>query len=432
MRSTCSARVRLCTVLVLIVASCGSETDGDFRVVRVEPADVSAHTGTPAVVVGSGFFNSASASLGSDESRVARRWQVQIGVPGGIVVAAERRDSEHLSMKVPAGLEVGAHDVVVTSPGGETRTLPDGLTVHDNVTLTDAGKDANDASADAGGAGGTAGSGGMDAGGSGGSSGADAGGTGSGGSGGVDAGSSGGAGGTGSGGASGGSGGTGGGGTGGSGGSGGSGGGSTAPFCEATNQDLVACLRFDSAAQIGRDDSQYGNHATTSGVSVAGGHSGSAAGFTTTSKMIILESPSLDVSQLSIELWLRLDSLPSGTRAGLVDNDNQYGFFVNKNGTLRCSAALGIAHTSLKLDVGVWNHVACVAGGGNVKVYVDGVERASALMLSSIPKSGSTGTSIGSDNPSGDQLQGRIDDLRIWRVARTQTQVCQAAGICLP
>ncbi|HMR77628.1 MAG TPA: hypothetical protein PKD61_21115, partial [Polyangiaceae bacterium] len=354
MHSTCSTKLRLCTVFALIVASCGSETDGDIRIIRVEPADVSAHTVTPAVVVGRGFFNSASASLGSEESRVARRWQVQIGVPDGILVAAERRDSEHLSMKVPAGLALGAHDVVVTSPGGETRTLPDGLTVYDSVTLTDAGNDANDASTDAGGAGGSTGdaagaTGGVDAGGS---SGVDAGGSGgSGGSSGVGAGGT------------------------GSGGSGGSGGGSTAPFCEATNQDLVACLRFDSAAQIGKDDSQYGNHATANGVSVAGGHSGNAARFSTTSKMIIPESPSLDVSQLSIELWLRLDSLPGGARAGLVDNHSQYGFFVNKNGTLWCGAALGIAQTSLKLGVGVWNHLACVAGGNNVRIYVNGVER---------------------------------------------------------
>jgi hypothetical protein len=47
-------------------------------------------------------------------------------------------DAEHIDIVVPAGLDLGSYDVVVTTPRGLTATLSNGLTVLENVECTDA------------------------------------------------------------------------------------------------------------------------------------------------------------------------------------------------------------------------------------------------------------------------------------------------------
>jgi len=37
---------------------------------------------------------------------------------------------------------------------------------------------------------------------------------------------------------------------------------------------------------------------------------------------------------------------------------------------------------------------------------------------------------IGGNSPSGDSFDGLIDEVRIWRLARTPTEICMTAGTC--
>jgi len=40
------------------------------------------------------------------------------------------------------------------------------------------------------------------------------------------------------------------------------------------------------------------------------------------------------------------------------------------------------------------------------------------------------GLTLGMNSPSGDQFDGALDSIRIYRVARAATQICRAAGTC--
>lgn len=42
------------------------------------------------------------------------------------------------------------------------------------------------------------------------------------------------------------------------------------------------------------------------------------------------------------------------------------------------------------------------------------------------------GTAIGMNSPDGDNLVGLMDSLRVWRVGRTSSQICEAAGLTCP
>jgi hypothetical protein len=90
------------------------------------------------------------------------------------------------------------------------------------------------------------------------------------------------------------------------------------------------------------------------------------------------------------------------------------------------------AQTTGVVNLLVWTHVTCSYDGANIKIYINGVEHATATATGALSTSGTTGSSIGSNNPSGDNLVGLMDDLRIWNIARTPLQICEAAHACTP
>lgn len=198
-------------------------------------------------------------------------------------------------------------------------------------------------------------------------------------------------------------------------------------FCDAEDPELAACYQFDDADDLGHDASSYGNHASTHGVSVAPGVSGTAVARGVTSSMRVEDSPSLDVEALTIELWIRPTTLPDD-RAGLFDNDGQYGFFLQGSGALRCSAGGNDLTSSVPIAVGVWTHVACTYDGEALSLYVNGSRVDYEPASGPISSSGTTGASIGSDSPWGDGFDGELDGLRVWRYARSKQDICEAAG----
>src|SRR5205809_29245 len=111
-------------------------------------------------------------------------------------------------------------------------------------------------------------------------------------------------------------------------------GGRPATFC-ADDPDLVACYRFDAAdATEPHDDSAYGNDGIATAITFPDGHHGKAMAFGATSSVQIPDSASLDVSRITIELWVKPSTLPpQGGRAGLLDDNGEYGVFLAPDGT---------------------------------------------------------------------------------------------------
>ncbi len=417
-------------VTLALLTGCTDRSPPPFELLRVKPTIVSNDATTPAVVEGTEFCDSVKIRLNDNEPpTIDRRWDVWVDSVQLQRDQTLRLDSTSLAIVLPAGLPVGTHDLAVTDPRGQSRRLSNALTVV-------AGGDTTSPNAASGGP--SSDSGGTSSPSDGGSSGHTFSSNG---------------------------------GTFAEGGAAGTAGGCTQncpsacpngtcepgespctcpsdcqppscgttgspQLCDAKDTSLVGCYRFESSTQPGRDDSQYGNHATSTGATLVLGRDANAINLGALSRVLVAESPSLDVPHLTIEMWVHLGAVPTGTRAGLLDNDGQYGFFVQKSGALSCSVdtsmGTGTAQTTASVALLVWTHVACTYDGTRVKIYIDAIEQASAPLTGALYTSGTTASSIGANNPTGDNLVGQLDDLRIWNVARTASQICESAQACVP
>ena len=103
---------------------------GALVVESITPSSVDAGEETDVVILGSGFRTGLEVLLGAQSIQV------------------DEVLSERIRATVPAGIDAGTYDVVVTNPGGETELLEDGLQVVDG-SQPDAAT-AGDTAADAG------------------------------------------------------------------------------------------------------------------------------------------------------------------------------------------------------------------------------------------------------------------------------------------
>jgi hypothetical protein len=199
---------------------------------------------------------------------------------------------------------------------------------------------------------------------------------------------------------------------------------SVVAFCDPAGGDLIACFELEGNAQ---DGSPNNLDAISNGVAFVPGRSGLGAQVDGSSTIDIGENALLDPPAITMEAWIRPTQLPSGLdRAGIVDNNGQYGFFLHAAGALQC---VGLK-VEANVQLGVWTHVACTYDE-RTRIYVDGNEvDATGGGGGPLASVGTTGTSIAGDNPSGSRLIGVIDQIRIFKVARTAAQICAAAGTC--
>jgi hypothetical protein len=204
------------------------------------------------------------------------------------------------------------------------------------------------------------------------------------------------------------------------------------PPCESTDPDLVACYRFEPAEHGEQpfDESQYANHGTATGVAYTVGPPGAGQALLvgSESSVRIPDSASLDVTgALTLELWIHPRALPTTARAGLVDENGQYGLFLASDGTVRCSMGVAVV-SGLAVAAERWTHIACCYDGATVELYQDGVLGATEPATTPLTTAGTDGLALGQNSPSGDLFDGALDEVRIWRTRRSAAQICADAG----
>ena len=193
-------------------------------------------------------------------------------------------------------------------------------------------------------------------------------------------------------------------------------------FCDPQDPTLVACFELDGSTS---DRSGSALSPMAANVTFVPGRVGMAAHFDATTSLDIPETAALDVPAVTIEAWIRAAIPGAGLRSGVLDNQGQYSLYLYPAGALRCHGFDVAANISAQ----TWTHVACTYDGAN-RVYVNGMkvgeDAGGGGALATI---GTTGISIGADNPpgSGSPLLGEIDQLRIFSVARTDAQIAAAA-----
>ena len=135
-------------------------------------------------------------------------------------------------------------------------------------------------------------------------------------------------------------------------------------------------------------------------------------------------------SQITIEAWIKFETggLQNPRIAG---KGTGWGigyelFTLGTSNSRRFSFALRgtTISSSIYYSSGEWHHIAGVYNGNTMKLYIDGVERASRNKTGLFPP-GTGSFKIGkkSHHWSDDDFKGEIDEVRVWNIARTQAEI---------
>jgi hypothetical protein len=212
-----------------------------------------------------------------------------------------------------------------------------------------------------------------------------------------------------------------------------------ANICPA-DSDLVLCVDFEG----GVFDRSLHKHdiRADGGMFVKGARpeDGSAGDFNSTTRMRIQHSDAMDVKALTIEATVTPRRLPaSGDRMGILDYTHEYSLFIYPDGKVRCIVVTGDGVPELEspagmVTEGVPAHVACTVSATTITLWKNGVQVGPSKSIDEPLETGPgsdtmvIGGNFSDDEP--DPFDGFIDNLRIWRTARTGTGC--AGGLSCP
>jgi chitodextrinase len=203
----------------------------------------------------------------------------------------------------------------------------------------------------------------------------------------------------------------------------------TTPAVDSTG--LIAAFSFDEGAGTAVPDlSGHGNDGSISGaIWTSAGYFGGALSFTGSSKVVVADNPSLDLTTgVTLEAWVRPSTVTGGWRDVIYKGNDTYYLEattpsgVPAAGLTLVSAGNSNTYAPSALAVNTWTHLAQTFDGSVVRLYVNGVQvasqnRSGTLVTSTYP------LEIGGDSIYGQYFQGLIDEVRVYNVARTAVQI---------
>ena len=147
---------------------------------------------------------------------------------------------------------------------------------------------------------------------------------------------------------------------------------------------------------------------------------------------------SFNVSNVTIEAWVYSSNFgqsmfifekgPLNTQYSLFFESNSRLYFRGGGGHLNPTiASLGITNNT-------WHHLAATYDGAQKKIYVNGVLAASQNFTGTFTTN-TQGTIIGAYGASGGNgyyFNGKIDEVRVWNIARTATEIAESYNTTLP
>jgi hypothetical protein len=135
----------------------------------------------------------------------------------------------------------------------------------------------------------------------------------------------------------------------------------------------------------------------------------------------------LDTPQMTVEAWVSVRDAHSSACSSIAGNGYTNGWWLGLCDTTMRSYFNGASSVrsggTIPATFGVWVHIAAVTDGTTRRHYINGtlVFEGTETALSSSTRN----MRIGSDPDWDFMAAGGIDDLRIWKVARTQEQIRQ-------
>ena len=194
---------------------------------------------------------------------------------------------------------------------------------------------------------------------------------------------------------------------------------------------LALCLTFEAALA---DESMYRHTLQVQGGATltSDGSGGRVLSVAPGAVVRAGESSAFDTAAFTIEAWVNPRALPAAAqRMGIIDNDGQFGFFIQPGGGLSCTAGnTEVVTAGGLIRANAWSSIACTMTGQEMTVWVDGRSVGRAAAAGPVSTAGTNGITVGSNNPNGMNLDGLMDNVRLWRQARSQSQLCAAARTC--
>ena len=134
---------------------------------------------------------------------------------------------------------------------------------------------------------------------------------------------------------------------------------------------------------------------------------------------------------ITLETWIKFDHVHSDyvRIIGKGDSSNRtYGLWLGTNGKLLFqiwgSFGSGInLEANTALQPGVWYHISATRNGNTSKIYINGIEDATTL-TSANPQTNTLPLTVGYGNMH-TWLKGALDEVRVWNVARSLSQIQQ-------
>jgi len=193
-------------------------------------------------------------------------------------------------------------------------------------------------------------------------------------------------------------------------------------FCDTTDPDLLACVRFEDALV---DDAVPAHPFRGTGHAFDSGRVGRALSHDAGDQVWMESVGDLPDLPFTFEVWMRPSAIPVSGRMGAVDFDGSFGIFVYPGGHVACKSAEEARSTG-GATADIWTHVACIFEVDRVRTFLDGVEAASSF---SSYGGGSSGADFrfGGNAPSGDDFRGLLDEARFFGDVRTSAEILGAA-----
>jgi hypothetical protein len=179
------------------------------------------------------------------------------------------------------------------------------------------------------------------------------------------------------------------------------------------------------------DLSGNGNAGTLVGGRTNSGKNGRALNFTANNQMVTVpDANSLDLTTaMTLEAWV-YPTINSGVRDVLIKEGagvDLYNLY-HRNGSGRPEGNAFVGGTNQfaqgpsSLTINTWTHLATTYDGTNLRLFVNGTQ-VSSFAVSGVITTSTGALRIGGNSLWGEWFRGRIDDVRIYGRALTQTEI---------